>query len=292
MVSFIIILIFLAGFAVFYTRQKRVAEMPAQFPEKWRTILNDEVSFYQQLGDTEKARFETGIIRFLSRVRITGVKVDVDLTDKLLVASSAIIPVFGFPDWHYTFLNEVLLYPGSFDQQYEIGSKEEIILGMVGSGTMEGKMILSKPALHRGFENTTDKQNVGIHEFIHLLDKEDGVIDGIPATLQDKAFAVPWLSLIHKQTALIMKGKSDINPYGATNEKEFLAVAGEYFFERPALLQKNHPEMYQLLSVAFHQDTAHLLSGTIPEKVDLRRNDPCPCGSGEKFKRCCMDRPS
>ena len=153
-------------------------------------------------------------------------------------------------------------------------------------------MILSKPALHRGFENTTDKQNVGIHEFIHLLDKEDGVIDGIPATLQDKAFAVPWLSLIHKQTALIMKGKSDINPYGATNEKEFLAVAGEYFFERPALLQKNHPELYQLLSVAFHQDTAHLLTGTVPEKVELQRNDPCPCGSGQKFKKCCMDRPS
>jgi hypothetical protein len=25
---------------------------------------------------------------------------------------------------------------------------------------------------------------------------------------------------------------------------------------------------------------------------DVGRNDPCPCGSGQKFKKCCIDRPS
>lgn len=289
MASFIIILLFLVGFGIFYSRQKRVARLPAEFPAKWRTIMLDKVSFYARLDTAEKKRFEGGIIRFLTRVRITGIQVEVDITDKLLVASSAVIPVFGFPDWHYSFLNEVLLYPEAFDKDYQFDNKEEIILGMVGSGTMEGKMILSKPALHQGFENSNDKQNVGIHEFIHLLDKEDGVIDGIPATLKERTYAVPWLNLIHRQTALIMKGKSDINPYGATNEKEFLAVAGEYFFERPALLQKNHPELYRLLSIAFHQDTAHLLSSPEQKKPELQRNDPCPCGSGQKFKKCCMD---
>ena len=23
----------------------------------------------------------------------------------------------------------------------------------------------------------------------------------------------------------------------------------------------------------------------------IGRNDPCPCGSGEKYKKCCLDRP-
>jgi hypothetical protein len=29
------------------------------------------------------------------------------------------------------------------------------------------------------------------------------------------------------------------------------------------------------------------------EKSAIRvgRNDPCPCGSGKKFKKCCLDRP-
>lgn len=27
--------------------------------------------------------------------------------------------------------------------------------------------------------------------------------------------------------------------------------------------------------------------GDVP-KMRTRRNDPCPCGSGKKFKRCCL----
>lgn len=26
-------------------------------------------------------------------------------------------------------------------------------------------------------------------------------------------------------------------------------------------------------------------------KVKIGRNDPCPCGSGKKFKKCCVTRP-
>ena len=31
-------------------------------------------------------------------------------------------------------------------------------------------------------------------------------------------------------------------------------------------------------------------SGTIRKKSIPRRNDPCPCGSGKKFKYCCLRR--
>ncbi|MDH3605328.1 MAG: SEC-C metal-binding domain-containing protein, partial [Candidatus Tectomicrobia bacterium] len=26
-------------------------------------------------------------------------------------------------------------------------------------------------------------------------------------------------------------------------------------------------------------------------KAKIGRNDPCPCGSGKKFKKCCVTRP-
>jgi len=291
MVSFLIIIAFSIGFAIFYSRQSKKKKISAEFPKAWQHILEQRVVFYHNLDAAGKKRFERDVMRFISNVRITGVQTDVDITDKLLVASSAAIPVFGFPDWDYTFLDEVLLYPGSFDSKYTINSKEETITGMVGTGgTMEDKMILSKPALHAGFDNSSDKQNVGIHEFIHLLDKEDGTIDGIPAALNGKTFALPWLELIKAKTLEIMKGNSDINEYGATHEREFLAVAGEYFFERPQLLQKNHPELYDLLAKAFQQDTANSLKVTARSRVELQRNDPCPCGSGKKFKKCCMNK--
>ncbi|WP_262503045.1 zinc-dependent peptidase [Polaribacter glomeratus] len=32
---------------------------------------------------------------------------------------------------------------------------------------------------------------------------------------------------------------------------EFLAVAGEYFFERPKLIKKKHPELYRMLETCF-----------------------------------------
>ena len=249
-----------------YVRWNARSKVPAIFPASWRLILDEKILFYHNLSAPDKIRFEHDVLRFIARVRITGVNTEIDITDKLLVASSAAIPVFGFPEWDYTFLDEVLLYPASFDSQFQINSREEVITGMVGSGTMEGKMILSKPALHRGFDTSTDKQNVGVHEFIHLLDKEDGSIDGIPATLHGKEYALPWLKLVQEKTEEITKKESDINEYAATRHNEFLAVAGEYFFERPQLLQKNHPELYALLSKAFNQDYCQYIKNNRPHK--------------------------
>lgn len=276
---------------VFFGKKRKLNFEPIEFATSWRTILIQKVAFYQNLDDAGKRRFEEDIVRFLSQVKVTGVNVEVDITDRLLVASSAVIPVFGFPDWDYTFLDEVLLYPGLFDSEYEVDSKSgEFISGMVGSGAMEGKMILSKPSLHLGFDNAGDKKNVGIHEFVHLLDKEDGSIDGLPMVMNNKAYARPWLNLTRKKIAAMMEGRADgkdINPYGATNEQEFLAVTSEYFFEQPHLLQKNHPELYDLLAKAFNQEMTKALKPGVVPKGKLGRNSICLCGSGKKYKDCC-----
>jgi hypothetical protein len=32
-------------------------------------------------------------------------------------------------------------------------------------------------------------------------------------------------------------------------------------------------------------------SASAPVPARVGRNDPCPCGSGKKFKRCCIDQP-
>lgn len=287
----IILAVAAAGLTVvFFRSRKRTANPPPEFPPRWRTVLQTRVNFYQQLDAAARQRFEQDVQRFLRQVRITGVNTEVDITDRLLVASSAVIPVFGFPGWDYTFLDEVLLYPGAFDRDYAPASGEgEYITGMVGTGgAMEGKLILSKPSLHLGFDNSGDRRNVGIHEFIHLLDKEDGHIDGVPTILNKHAFSLPWLRLIRQKMKDIIAGDNEIDAYGATSETEFLAVAGEYFFEKPHLLQKNHPELYSLLARAFNHDAASTLLRVAPAKAKTGRNAPCPCGSGKKYKACCL----
>lgn len=255
------------------------------FPNAWREIIKEKITFYNSLSKQEKAHFEFKTHEFLLNHRITGISTDVNITDKLLVAASAIIPIFKFPKWRYNDLHEVLLYPDSFNEKFQTSGKDRRILGMVGTGYMNNTMILSKPALYHGFSNESDKKNTAIHEFVHLIDKSDGTIDGIPNLLLDKQYAIPWLDLINKKIEAIYKKKSDINPYAGTNKTEFFAVASEYFFERPKLLAKKHPELYELLEQVFNQSmkTRNL---NIKKRV-IGRNDPCPCESGLKFKKCC-----
>lgn len=283
------LIILLVGFGwVSYNKAAHAKwQVPREpFPIQWRSILNQEVLFYSSLDETEKVRFEFKIQEFLLNCRITGVKTEVSLTDKLLVASSAIIPIFGFDSWKYTNIHEVLLYPAMFDENFQFeGDSNRRILGMVGNQSMEGIMILSKEALNLGFKNESDKQNTAIHEFVHLIDKTDGEVDGLPKVLMDKQYALPWIELVSKEIERIYAGKSDINPYGATNRAEFLSVISEYFFERPQLLEEKHPELYALLEKIFNQKMGD--RKLAKKRTQIGRNDPCICDSGEKFKHCC-----
>jgi Mlc titration factor MtfA (ptsG expression regulator) len=268
-----------------FRKQNRKWKLPkTPFPIQWRTILHQEVAYYRALTNDEKKRFEFKVHEFLLNCRITGIETDVNDTDKILVAASAIIPIFQFNDWKYTNIYEVLLYPNAFNQKFETQGEDRKILGMVGNGYMEGKMILSKQALRHGFKNISDKKNTAIHEFVHLIDKSDGAVDGIPSLLLDKQYSIPWIDLINKKIDEIYEGKSDINPYGGTNRAEFFSVVSEYFFERPALLKSKHPELYRMLEKIFNRKMAgKMKQGT----QTIRRNSLCPCGSGGKFKKCC-----
>jgi|JI9StandDraft_1071089.scaffolds.fasta_scaffold127944_2 Mlc titration factor MtfA (ptsG expression regulator) len=256
-----------------------------EFLPEWRIVLIEKVAFYNGLSAEDKTWFESDILHFLSHVRITGIDVKVDETDRILVAASAVIPIFAFKEWRYNNITEVLLYPSSFNEKFETAGADRRILGMVGEGPMNGTMILSKPALHQGFLNETDKNNTAIHEFVHLIDKTDGAIDGIPENLLGKQYVLPWVNLISKKIEEINKGKSDINPYGATSQTEFFAVASEYFFERPQLLKTKHPELYDLMEHVFKNDMSAMK--LTRQKNKIGRNDPCPCNKGTKFKNCC-----
>ena len=292
MITNVLVGLFVALILFLLFRSKRIKsgfDVPDIFPENWRLFLLKEVNFYASLDEEDKATFESDVLRFLKRVRITGIKTTVDDEDRLLVASSAVIPVFAFPEWEYSSLHEVLLYPDLFTEEYDFSEQESNISGMVGSGgVMHHVVIFSKPALHHGFDNASDKSNVGIHEFVHLFDKQDGDIDGIPRLIMNNQAMMPWLHLISENTREMLAGKSDINIYGATNKQEFLAVASEYFFERPKLFKEKHPELYNVLSTVFRNDLAESQVGDNKLKRTIGRNDPCPCRSAKKFKDCCM----
>jgi Mlc titration factor MtfA (ptsG expression regulator) len=253
MSGFIIFLVVMPVIALLIWRHKSSGSTTIVLPDNFRTLLNGHVSYYNKLNDGDKLHFEERIKDFLSYVRIHGVNTEITELDKLLVASSAVIPAFGF-DWHYYNLTHVLLYGDSFNMEdFSVTGEDRNILGMVGPGAMQRMMIFSLPALRQGFANELSKNNTGIHEFVHLLDKADGYTDGIPEELMQKQYTIPWLNYMSEEIEKMKQGKSDINIYGATNKAEFFAVAAEYFFSLPDRFKENHPELFEMMTKIFHQ---------------------------------------
>lgn len=285
--QFIFVLIFIAIiiFLLNGIKKKKPQTIIKSLPESYKILLQQHVAFYRALNNEEKVVFENKMAAFLSTVTIEGIKTDVEDIDRVLIAASAIIPIFAFKDWHYPNLTNILLYPEHFNEEFDMTGNEKPVMGMVGSGSMNNKMILSKPALHEGFKNETDKNNTAIHEFVHLLDKMDGSTDGIPEIFLQKQYIIPWVHLMHKNISEILANKSDINPYGATSKTEFFAVAAEYFFERPDLFKSRHPDLFVLMEDIFNQ-YPEVKTQSAGETIG--RNDPCPCGSGKKYKDCHM----
>ena len=226
--------------------------MPVVLSKADIKLLETNVEFYSNLNAQKKKRFEQKVANFLAVVIIKGVGFEVTALDKLLVAASAVIPIFGFDDWQYKNLQNVLLYPDTFNSDFEYEGGDRNIMGMVGTGYLNGQMVLSQSALHHGFSSSAGKGNTGIHEFVHLLDKSDGATDGVPENFLKHEYAEPWIKMMHEEMERIAENKSDINPYATTNQAEFFAVVSEYFFEKPEQLKDKHPELYFHLSAIRH----------------------------------------
>jgi hypothetical protein len=231
-----------------WARRKRLLATP--FPEPWRRVLLESYDHYARLPGPLRVRFEDDLRLFLAEKRVTGI--DVAATDelRLLVAASAVTLSLGWPDYEWDHLTEVLLYPQDFDRDYGFERDE-----LAGQAHPWGTVILSVPALTESFEDPDDAYHVGIHEFAHILDVEQTRFDGIPAGL-DARRSAEWVAVMAKEMERLRRGKSVLDPYGAEDPAEFLAVAVEAFFETPLALRQRHREVYAILAEYFRQDPA------------------------------------
>tara|TARA_B100000401_G_C52799956_1_gene717999 strand:+ start:163 stop:924 length:762 start_codon:yes stop_codon:yes gene_type:complete len=248
MLYLVLILIFSTVLIITIQRGKKFKKESeiVEFPAEWVEYMKKHVKFYNKITPDEQEKFKSRVLRFINSTRIIGYAgMPITDIDKLLVGVSAIIPIFRFSNWEYNFLHEVILVPKAIPGKGAY--KGSYINGLVGDGAMEGRMILAKTALHHGYSNTTDRINVGVHEFAHIVDKQDGEIDGVPNILLDDSQIGPWVELIRTKSKEIKKKKAKINNYALTNDAEFFAVVTEYFFEHPEMMVKKHPELYRTL---------------------------------------------
>ena len=99
----ILLLIVVVLLLLYFFRKTNKKQPPSIIvaPAGFKEILAEQVPFYKQLTAENKTAFETRALQFLAQVKITGVKTAVEDLDRALIAASAIIPIFNFPDWEY-----------------------------------------------------------------------------------------------------------------------------------------------------------------------------------------------
>lgn len=245
-IFFVLVLVIIIILFVFKPRPQTYV-----MPEHYKEMLNDYIPFYSNLIEDNQKKFEERMQKFLGAVKITGANAEVEDLDRVLIAAAAIQPVFYIPDWEYINLHEVLVYPGNFNMEFEQHGWERTISGMVGTGHMQNVMILNKWELRQGFVDTRGNRNTALHEFVHLVDKMDGTLDGVPEILLERKYVDRWKKLIERTMLEIRQGESDIDPYAATGPVECFAVVSEYFFKQPERFRAFHPEWDELLRLVF-----------------------------------------
>lgn len=256
-VAVLVVLLAIGGYVVYrlwFSEGQQLAKIEAMpFPAEWEAILTEKVPFYKGLNDDALAQFRKKMLRFVHTIKINGGG-GVQMTTELLVltAASAVIPVVKLKGWPYYSLDEVVLVPDNVRNPHDLKSLERSnIQGMVYSPSANHTIFLSAPALLAGFSDAKDSRNVGIHEFAHLVDAADSMIDGVPAVYLPTELIPEWRALMEEEMARIATGETKINPYAATAEPEFFAVMSEAFFENPKRLKVHHNKMYKLLQQVY-----------------------------------------
>lgn len=228
-------------------------EAEAVFKDEWRDLLVANVPLYSKLPEDERGRLHERIARFVSSTRFEGCN-GLELTEGMVltVAAQASMLVLNREGEPYPELRTVYLYPTTFSSVQKrrdaFGIVTEGEVHRLGESWETGTVILAWDSVEQGARNIHDARNVTFHEFAHQLDHEDGGTDGAPALESREAYR-SWARVFQENYADFMEKTGEgkrtlIDEYGATNPAEFFAVATETFFEKPAQLSRERPELY------------------------------------------------
>lgn len=229
-------------------RRWRLARLA--FPASWRDWLTARVPFYNTLPGEARLRFERDVQFFLDEQSFEGLEgLDVTEAMRLSVAVGAALLLHGRPDWELPTTRTILFYPDRFDEDYYDGDYAAYN-GMVHA---QGPVILSAAAVEEDWARPGNGHNVVLHELAHLFDFEHGGAEGTPS-LMDPASADAWRGLVRREMRRVRLGTSLLRGYAATNAAEFFAVAVENFFDRPVVLHRRHPHLFEALMAFFNLD--------------------------------------
>lgn len=251
-------------------RRRRILAQP--FPSAWREILRARMVHYARLSGPERTLLEQLVQLFVAEKRWEGLG-GLRLADEIRVtiAGQACLLLLGFTRDPvrcelYRNVKSILVYPTTVVPK-RVGEPifgptrvVDPIVPVLGEAHLQGPVILTWDSVLRGSVHAEFGHNVVYHEFAHKLDMQDGRSDGTPP-LASRAQYAQWTAVCTREYAAlrerIARGEPTfLDPYGGTSEAEFFAVATEHFFDQPAALRAQHPDLYAVLQDFYRQDPA------------------------------------
>jgi len=186
-----------------------------------------------------------------------------DDTMRVRIALLACQPVLELGLDSYAAFASVIVYPDAFlvrdrehiDEDGVVHRGDEVL---TGEAWEQGPVILSWPDVHASGRG--EGYNVVAHEFAHKLDMLNGAANGLPPLhpgMQVETWEAAFDSAYADLAARLERGEDPwIDPYAVQDPAEFFAVMAELFFDLPANLKAEYPQVYRQLAAFFRQDPA------------------------------------
>jgi Mlc titration factor MtfA (ptsG expression regulator) len=218
-------------------------------PQVYKDILQKYFGYYQQLSPQNKNKFAQKVARFIYGKRFIPRGVDqVTIEARVLIAASAVQITFGLPNIYLAHFKRILVYPNDYysriTKRYHKGEVNP----------MFGMIVISWQSFIDGYIIPNDSRNLGIHEMAHALRLEN-IIRNEEYHFFDETL-LEYLDTFAKNycNGTISPGVDFFREYACTNVHEFFAVVVENFFERPAELKQQFPDLYNTLVKLLNQD--------------------------------------
>jgi hypothetical protein len=252
-------------------RRRRVLERFPLDDALWDWAIKEH-KIFRWLGEPDRARLRELSTIFLAEKSfdpVGGVELNEEL--EISIAAQACLPLLGLDiDW-YSDWSTIIVMPREYDVQKrdidEAGVVHEYEDEFSGEAFDLGPVALSRVDVEAS--GWGDGYNVVIHEMAHKLDGRDGVYDGCPPLHRGMDYEA-WRDAFRgayeglraslerpsprrKRMPRAKRGPR-IDSYAAESPDEFFAVVCEYFYEKPALLRSEYPEVFRQLVLFFRRD--------------------------------------
>ncbi len=247
---------------MFGFRHQRMREerLEAGFLPEWRDLLTERFGFWSMLSDADRARLEVLALDIVADKHWEAAH-GFELRDEIMVmiAAQAAMLILGLPDDSFRNVHTILVHPtthvvtGPHSQVQGLVSDEP--MPILGLADFNGPVLLTWDTVLDDARHPGTGHNVVFHEFAHKLDMLDGTADGTPP-LADQAQFDHWVAVCTAAYDRVVAGNGgrSLREYGGVNPGEFFAVATESFFDDPAELLAEHPDLYGVLRDFYRQD--------------------------------------